>query len=273
MIAIDATSSEEFSVEIRPGVRRPDWSAVTTPAARHALSGRMAARTGLLDKWSQALEPNEDLVWRMALDLYAENGRPPRASEIAASLDISEERVLVILHKLQLRDLVGLEPGTDAIRYAYPFTETQTGHRVALKSHTLNSLCAIDALGVGRMYRRDVTVESRCRLSGVSVRVTTGDEGRALRNVSPAGAVVWYDFAYEGGAAASSCCPSIAFFCSEEQLRRWLDQQTPPRHGVVLSIEEALEVGRAIFGPVLTVPGAVSEEESRASSESRKALR
>lgn len=272
MIAIDATTSEEFSVEIRPGVRRPDWSAVTTPAARLALSGRMAARTGLLDKWSQALEPNEDLVWRMALDLYAENGRPPRASEIAACSDILEESVRVILHKLQLRDLVGLEPGTDAIRYAYPFTETQTGHHVELKSHTLNSLCAIDALGVGGMYRSDVTVGSRCRLSGGSVRVTIGDEGRTLRNVSPAGAVVWYDFAYEGGTAANSCCPSIAFFCSEEQLRRWLDPQMPLRHGVVLSIEEALEVGRAIFGPVLRVRGAVSEEEARASSKSRKAL-
>ncbi|CAM5591435.1 MULTISPECIES: organomercurial lyase [Alphaproteobacteria] len=271
-MAIDATTSEEFSVEIRPGVCRPDWSAVTTPAARHALSGRMAARAGLLDKWSQALEPNEDLVWRMALDLYAKNGRSPRANEIAACSDISEERVRVVLHKLQLRDLLGLEPGTDAIRYAYPFTETQTGHHVALKSHTLNSLCAIDALGVGRMYRSDVTVESRCRLSGGSVRVTTGDEGRTLRNVSPAGAVVWYDFAYEGGAAANSCCPSIAFFCSEEQLRRWLDQQSSPRHGVMLVMEEALEVGRAIFGPVLTVPDQVSEEESRAPSKSRKVV-
>ena len=161
---------------------------------------------------------------------------------------------------------------TDAIRYAYPFTETQTGHHVELKSHTLNSLCAIDALGVGRMYRSDVTVESRCRLSGGSVRVTTGDEGRTLRNVSPAGAVVWYDFAYEGGAAANSCCPSIAFFCSEEQLRRWLDQQSSPRHGVMLVMEEALEVGRAIFGPVLTVPDQVSEEESRAPSKSRKVV-
>lgn len=145
--------------------------------------------------------------------------------------------------------------------------------KTKMKSHTLHSLCAIDALGVGRMYRSDVTVESRCRLTGRSVRVTIGDEGRTLCNVSPDGAVVWYDFAYEGGAAANSCCPLIAFFCSEEQLRRWLDQQTPSRHGVMLVMEEALEVGSAIFGPVLTVPGAVSEEESLASSKSRKALR
>lgn len=94
-----------------------------------------------------------------------------------------------------------------------------------------------------------------------------------MRNVSPAGAVVWYDFAYEGGAAANSCCPSIAFFCSEEQLRRWLDQQTPSRHGVTLVMEEALEVGSAIFGPVLTVPGPVSDEESQPPSKSRKVVR
>ncbi|MFG1247816.1 organomercurial lyase [Xanthobacter flavus] len=272
-MAIDTTTSEQLSVEIRPGVCRPDWSAVTTPAAQQALNGRMAARVGLLDKWSLALDSNEDLVWRTVLVLYAENGRSPRASEIAACSDISVERVRAVLQKLQLHDLLGLEPGTDAIRYAYPFTETQTGHHVALKSYTLNSLCAIDALGVGKMYRSDITVESRCRLSGGRVRVTTGDEGCTLRNVSPAGAVVWYDFAYEGGTAASSCCPSIAFFCSEEQLRRWLDQQTLPRHGVVLSIDEALEVGCAIFGPVLTVPRAVSEEELRASTKSRRALR
>ena len=83
-MAIDATTSEEFSVEIRPGVCRPDWSAVTTPAARHALSGRMAARAGLLDKWSQALEPNEDLVWRMALDLYAKCPSSEHLAQLAA---------------------------------------------------------------------------------------------------------------------------------------------------------------------------------------------
>lgn len=85
-MAIDATTSEEFSFEIRPWVCRPDWSAVTTPGARYALSGRMAARAGLLDKWSQALERNEDLVWRMVLDLYAETGRPPRTVEILSDL-------------------------------------------------------------------------------------------------------------------------------------------------------------------------------------------
>ena len=40
--------TEEFTTEIRPGVLRPDWSAVTTLAARNALNGRMSERADLL---------------------------------------------------------------------------------------------------------------------------------------------------------------------------------------------------------------------------------
>jgi alkylmercury lyase len=49
-------SVAEPAIEIRAGVFRPDWSAVTRPPARHALTGRMAARAGLLDRWSYRLE-------------------------------------------------------------------------------------------------------------------------------------------------------------------------------------------------------------------------
>jgi hypothetical protein len=65
--------------------------------------------------------------------------------------------------------------------------------------------------------------------------------------------MVWYDFAYDGSAAAS-CCPSIAFFCSPSHLQLWQEASTNSRAGVRLSMGEALEVGRAIFGSVLTAP-------------------
>lgn len=248
-----ASERRELAAEIRPGVLRPDWSAVTTPAAREALQGRMAARAGLLDRWSHALEAGEDLVWRTVLQLYADRGRPPRSSEVAAETGGEPDRVKALLRKLQLRDLIGLEPGTDALHYAYPFSEAASGHKVELRGHLLYALCAIDALGVGAMYRTDITVESSCRLCGATIRVTTMDEGRALRSVHAAQAVVWYDFAYTDS-AASSCCPAIAFFCSDEHLQRWRDAQIPPREGVRLGMNAALELGRAIFGPVLTEP-------------------
>lgn len=244
----------ETAVEIRPGVHRPDWSIVTTPAARAALGGRTAARAGLLDMWSHALEAAEDQVWRTTLRLYGDSGRPPRIDEIAERGNLSEDRVRALLRKLQLRDLVGLEPGTDAIRYAYPFTQAETGHLVWLKGKVLYALCAIDALGVGAMYCTDATVQSTCRMCREMIRVETGDGGRSLLSVSPSDAIVWYDFAYGGDAAASSCCPAIAFFCSSKHLLGWLDEQIPRRQGVSLAMDEALEVGRAIFGPILREP-------------------
>lgn len=64
---------------------------------------------------------------------------------------------------------------------------------------------------------------------------------------------MWYDFAYRGSACAS-CCPAIAFFCADEHLRRWLEAETPRRQGARLATDEALELGRAIFGPVLDEP-------------------
>src|SRR5262249_46827351 len=127
---------------------------------------------------------------------------------------------------------------------------TATEHRVVLNGRLLHALCAIDALGVGSMYRTDVSIESSCRLCSDTIRIATVAEGRALRSVFPADAVAWYDFAYQGSAAAS-CCPAIAFFCSDAHLWRWLDGQTPRREGVRLAMDEALRVARAIFSPVL----------------------
>jgi alkylmercury lyase len=252
-MTIGTTAMGELAAEIRPGVLRPDWSAVTRLAARGALAGRMAARSGLAERWSHALAAEEDFVWRTVLRQYANLGRAPRVGEIAVDTDLPIERVAVVLRRLQEFDLVGLEPETDRLRYAYPFTETASGHRVDLNGNTLNALCAIDALGVGAMYRMDVSVVSRCRQCGEGINFATANAGRALRSLAPAGAVVWYDFAYQGS-ASDSCCPAIAFFCGDEHLRRWLDAQTPRREGARLDIDEALEVGRAIFGPVLREP-------------------
>lgn len=242
----------EPTIEIRPGVFRPDWRTATTPAAREALDGRSAARPGLIDKWLHTLTPDEDRVWRSVLELYAALGRSPSAHEISDEIGRSESSISDLLRQLQHRDLLALSPDK-TIRYAYPFTEAKTEHRVTLRSRTLNALCAVDALGTGAMYGTDVVIRSACRSCGNAIHVATADQGRALADVSPGGAVVWYDFSY-GDSAAASCCPTITFFCEDGHLRRWLDAQTARRHGMRLSMGEALEVGRAIFGPVLRSP-------------------
>lgn len=252
--AIRPAVSNGAAVELRSGVRRPDWSVVTQPAAREALSGRTATRSGLIEKWSTSLDDTEDLVWRRTLELFSVLGRPPRFEEVASSANVQQERLALVLRRLQQRDLLAVDEVTGSIAHAYPFTASDSGHRVYLGERVLNALCAVDALGVGAMYGQDVSIESSCHLCDIEIRIATARSGTALDSVSPPSAVVWYDAVYSGGCAATSCCPSIAFFCSDDHLRQWLSPRAAQRHGYRLSPDEALEMGRALFGPVLSTP-------------------
>ncbi|AWN42604.1 organomercurial lyase [Methylobacterium durans] len=52
--------------------------------------------------------------------------------------------------------------------------------------------------------------------------------------------------------AAGSCCRTTTFFCSHEHRRRWLTGRSERRDGAALALDEALEVGRAIFGSIFS---------------------
>ena len=240
------------AVEIRPGILRPDWSVVTRPAAREALLGRDRARIGLAETWNHALEPTQDLVWRMVLELFARSGRPPHMHEIREATGLPPEHLRTLVAELRAHDLLGTNASADVILYAYPFTGEPTKHRVLLRGRKLHAVCAIDALGIAGMFRTDVVIESSCRACGSGIEIATAQSGKVLSHLRPVNAVVWYDLAY-GGCAAASCCQSIAFFCSEADLLRWLCPRSPQPTGFQLTVDEALEVSRALFEPVLAV--------------------
>jgi hypothetical protein len=235
-------------VELRPSVFRPDWSLVTTEPARAALRGRDEARRCLPEAWLEALGALEDLVWRTSIKLFAQLGRAPTISELSAATAQAETSLKSVLAELQCRDLLAATDST--LEYVYPFTARETDHRVRLPGRTLNALCAVDALGVGAMLETDVTIESKCARCGSAIRLTTAKAGRTLEVASPTALVVWYEFSTYCSTAASSCCPEIAFFCSDEHLRA----SRSGRRGSRLTAHEALEVGRAIFAPVLAEP-------------------
>lgn len=242
-----------MTAEIRPGVHRPEWSVVTRPGAREALLGRDRSRFGIVEKWNQPLEPAQDRVWRTVFELFTRSGRPPGLHEISKETGRSVENIRTLVSELQAHDLVGTDWAASAIAYAYPFTGEQTEHRVQLRRQRLHAVCAIDALGVAGMFRTDVVIESSCRACGGGVEVGTAQGGKALSCARPVDTIVWYDLAYNGCAAAS-CCRSIAFFCSNAELQRWLSGQNPQPTGYRLTLDEALEVGRALFEPVLASP-------------------
>ena len=234
----------------RPGVAFPDWSVIASASARTVLVAMLEAAWDRR-AW-QDCTPAEDAVRRTILELYRELGRAPSTEEIAHRADIASDQVRTLLERLAARDLVVLE--ADQITGAYPLTDRPSEHRVVIAHRELRAMCAIDALGVGAMYRTDAKVESHCRLCHAPISIMTGDAGRCLTMVSPSAAVSFAGTGYRGDCAATSLCTTIAFFCGDAHLSVWRSSQPADAPGFSLSIDEALQVGRAIFGPALVPP-------------------
>ncbi len=239
----------ERSVPLRPGVTLPDWSLVREEPARAALAAIVDLIGVGTPKWSP-LAATEDQVWRCVLEQFAAFARAPSLGEIADTTGLAPDAVVEELKRLRARDVVVLDDD-GRITGAYPFTERSTGHRVVLRGKTLSAMCAIDALGVGAMFGAHTEIESLCRFCGTPIRVKTGDSGIVISDIAPEGAVVWIGYYYADGCAATSTCTVLAFFCSDDHLAAWRAGEGAGRSGVRLSVDTALQVGKAIFVPIL----------------------
>ncbi len=246
-IAATSSSGTLPSYTVRPGVAFPDWSVITSPVVRAALQA-MVGSEHVFDRWS-GYDPAADRARVALLQLYVEHGRAPTIAAIASHAGLSEAAVPPLLDELRRRDLVVLDG--ERIVGAYPFTDQDRDHRVTLDGRILNAMCAVDALGIGAMTDHDVSIASRCRHCGTSIRIRTRDQGRALAGVEPRTAVMWQSIRYEGACAANSLCATTAFFCSDDHLSAWRRERAAEEPGFRLSIEEGLEAGRALFGPSL----------------------
>ena len=239
-------AGDAAAVEIRPGVRRPDWSVVTSPAARDALLARDRSRPGPVEAWSTGLPQLQHAVWRATIASFARLGRPPKWG-YATKTNLSERTVERMLFELEGYDLLAADKGRRSVGYAYPFTAEVTAHQVKVHSHELYALCAIDALGVGSDGRGDRIIVSTLRKGGID-RDGAGRHDIQECATEPCCRLV--RSAYDC-CAAVSCCPSVALFCSDEHLDEWLTIQAKQPIGRRLALADAFEIGRALFAPVL----------------------
>ena len=242
-----------LKITIRPGVTFPDWSAVRSDHVRETLDDIFAV-FGIAKCWDGYGE-REDRVRRAILDLFARLGRPPVLAELAEAAGVAAGELSELLASLRARDLVVLaEDG--AITGAYPITGRDTEHKVAIGDQVLNAMCAIDALGAGAMYGRDVVIDSKCRNCGADIRVETRDRGDSLGDHAPSEVVVWSGIQYQDGCAETSLCTVIAFFCTDQCLATWREENYPDITGYRLSLDEGFQAGKAIFSPMLAAPTA-----------------
>jgi mercuric reductase len=225
----------------------PDRSHIQTALAGDALNGILEA-AGWYAKRFDDLSQGAASTLAVLLRLYAALGRPPSRAEIALSSQVTEAEVERQLNELTRQDLIVREDSGATIVGAYPFTEATTRHTVkfAGSGRTLNTMCAIDALGAGAMCRDDVLVASACHHCGVPVVIQTKDRGNALLEVHPREAVVWTGFRSSCGCAAETLCTELIFLCSDEHLERWR-KSGAASEGLRLSLDEGIQVGKALF--------------------------
>lgn len=240
---LPGAAPDRLKFEIVPGVTFPNWAAVTSGAVAEALAAFLDA-FGAEDKWS-ALDGDEDRVRRAVLSEYAATGQAPTPDRLAEITGIGRGGLRRLLKMLEGRDFLVLDG--DTIAGAYPFTERITEHRVYLGAKVLYAMCAIDALGAGAMAGEAAAVHSSCRSCGRPVDIETGEGGTEIASSSPAGAVVWSGIQATNGCSADTMCTVMAFFCSDACLDTW----RPGKAGYRLSMEEGLQLGMAIFMPLL----------------------
>ncbi|MFV0438881.1 MAG: alkylmercury lyase family protein [Desulfopila sp.] len=193
----------------------------------------------------QACGPELSKLHQKILSSFVENGRILTREEMAAHIDDVDEAVAVF----KASDMVVFSERGEPVG-AYPFTMEEREHRVVINGHTVNAMCALDALSVSPMFKMDTLVSSRCRVSGAPVSIE--QSGNVIKNLAETAdlqfGIVW------GAASTCSCCANslcmeMLFLRDAEVAKRWLAADHENRE--VFTLEEAVEFGSRFFVPLM----------------------
>jgi hypothetical protein len=211
---------------------------------------RQRIRNSTLERLARAaLRPEENDLRKAILTAFVKGGSAPSVHEVAHALARPVGEVLEGVRMLAAADLLVWVEDEARIISAYPFSGVPTAHQVLIDGRTrLYAMCAIDALGIPFMLGQGARVRSTCFFCQQPVTVEV--HGGSLQEASPPTTVVWFS-ERDGCCVAEARCPVMNFFCHEGHLRAWLTT-SPEERGTSLSLQEALQVGRAVFGELLT---------------------
>jgi len=195
------------------------------------------------------LRPHEHAVRKAILTAFAHAGTAPSVEGLAQALDLPLASVCAACRTLAASDLILWQDETMHIVSAYPFSGGPTAHQVQIGGHTtLYAMCAIDALGIPFMLGQGASIRSACFVCHTPVTVDI--DGGLLHRAAPSTIVVWSS-EREGHCVAEVRCPLVNFFCHEGHLQAWR-VTAPHERGTSLRLADALEVGKAAFGALLT---------------------
>jgi hypothetical protein len=118
---------------------------------------------------------------RHVYDVTLARGTPPAIGELGAMAGASEDAVREGLRQLAATRVLVLQPESDEILMAPPFSAVPTPFLVRTTRHASYANCAWDALGVPVMLDDAAEITTACGCCGESLTLT------ADRRTSPAG--------------------------------------------------------------------------------------
>lgn len=181
---------------------------------------------------------------RAVLDIFLTTGHAPHLDDLPPGDGLDR---IEALRRLSEVDLVHLGSAGRVV-VAYPFSARATGHTVRFADGPiLHAMCAIDALGIPLMTRRDAVIESADPRTGQPIRVEHCCE---TWRWTPADTAVLLAHTARDGSAAACLCPTITFHTSRCEAEQHLARH-PKLAGEVLDQPSAVEIARHSFAALL----------------------
>ncbi|OLZ51590.1 alkylmercury lyase family protein [Amycolatopsis keratiniphila] len=191
-------------------------------------------------------ERGQRAIQQSVLRSFAATGRPPTTDELARVAEESSTTAPRVLAALHRGDFLQLDEA-GRITAAYPFSALPTRHRVTPAGGVpAFAMCAVDALGIPAMLATDAQIVSTTPDGAEIVVMVRGGYPAA----EPSTTVVFVGTSCDAGPAAEVCCDHLNFFTSHADAENWAAAH-PDVQGSILSVVEAGQLGREIFGPLL----------------------
>jgi len=199
-------------------------------------------------KFGQGLSKDENSIRHYILSQSPILGRIPSIEDIKEEFTLmKQEEIQEILKTLDKIDIIHLDEDSNTkIMAAYPFSGYKTAHLIKFRTNEykdINSMCAVDALGISFMLNCNISINSKCLHCNDEVKIKIEDNEIIYLNHE--NVVVWFDMEYSC-CAATSLCKNINFFSSPHHFKEW-QQDKPTRKGSLLQIQEAFYLGKLFF--------------------------
>ena len=107
--------------------------------------------------------------------LFIELGRAPAAGEVAERVGSDAGAVLEAWRRLHDAHALVLNPATDELRMANPFSAVPTAYRVRARGRWWYANCAWDAFGVCAALHVDGEIETSCPDCGEAIALEVRD--------------------------------------------------------------------------------------------------